>query len=195
MKHAERFGSASWALIVVTLGGLLAGCVNKDKSDLDSYVTEVLKRPGGQIEPLPPIKPYERYLYQSADAHGRDPFQSFVAKEPKKDVEQSPGTDAVQQHFVDEITTHNREDLEEFELDSLRMVGTLQNNDEMWGIVKDNAGTVHRVQTGNYLGRNYGKILNIQEDRIDLREIVKDSDGRWEERQANLALTDDEGKR
>ncbi len=195
MKHAERFGRASLALIVVTLGGLLTGCVNKDKSDLDSYVAEILKRPGGQIEPLPPIKPYEHYLYQSADAHGRDPFQSFVAKEPKKDVEQTQGTDASQQRFVDEITTHNREDLEEFELDSLRMVGTLQNNDEMWGIVKDNAGTVHRVQTGHYLGRNYGKILNIQEDRIDLREIVKDSDGRWEERQANLALTDDEGKR
>ena len=52
--------------------------------------------------------------------------------------------------------------------------------------------TVHRVQVGNYLGRNFGKILDIQEDRIDLREIVKDADGRWEERQASLALLEDE---
>jgi type IV pilus assembly protein PilP len=57
--------------------------------------------------------------------------------------------------------------------------------------VRDPTGTVHRVQVGNYLGANYGKILNIQEDRIDLREIVKDSQGLWEERQATLALSED----
>jgi type IV pilus assembly protein PilP len=48
------------------------------------------------------------------------------------------------------------------------------------------------VQIGNYLGRNFGKILNIQEDKIELREIVKDADGRWEERQASLALLEEE---
>jgi type IV pilus assembly protein PilP len=47
------------------------------------------------------------------------------------------------------------------------------------------------VQIGNYIGRNFGKILDIQEDRIDLREIVKDGDGRWEERQASLALLEE----
>jgi len=47
---------------------------------------------------------------------------------------------------------------------------------------------VHRVRVGNYLGRNIGKILNIQEDSIELREIIKNVDGRWEERQAALAL-------
>ena len=41
------------------------------------------------------------------------------------------------------------------------------------------------------MGSNYGKILNIQEDRIDLREIIKDSQGRWEERQATLALSEE----
>lgn len=172
--------------------GIAVGCVNRDKSDLDNYVAEVLQRPGGQIEPLPPIRPYQRYLYQSADAKLRDPFQTFLNKAPDQEVALEHRNDAVQQRYADEISAHNREELEGFELDSLRMVGTLQNNDELWGIIQDNAGTVHRVQIGNYLGRNYGKILNIQEDRIELREVTKDPDGRWEERQASLALNEED---
>ena len=166
---------------------LMAGCVNKDMSDLESYRDEVLARPGGRIEPLPPIKPYERYLYQAGNIGLRDPFKSFLIQEkPEKPV--TPVDDPEQRRFATEILTHNREDLEYYELDSLRMVGILEDKNVFWGIVQDTEGVVHRVQVGNYLGRNYGKILNIEEDRIDLREIVKDSEGRWEEREATLAL-------
>lgn len=166
---------------------LIAGCVSKDMTDLENYTQEVLARPGGRIDPLPPIKPYERYLYQAGEMALRDPFDSFV----KQQEEEQPAVkadDPQQKLYATEILTHNREDLENFELDSLRMVGILEDKNVLWGIVLDNDGVVHRVQVGNYLGRNYGKILNIQEDRIDLREIIKDSQGRWEEREATLAL-------
>ena len=170
---------------------LLAGCVNKDMSDLENYVQEVLARPGGRIEPLPPIKPYERYLYQAGNMELRDPFRSFlIREEERKPI--TPADDPEQRKYATEILTHNREDLEQFELDALRMVGILEDQKILWGIVRDTDGVVHRVQVGNYLGRNYGKILNIQEDRIDLREIVKDSEGRWEEREASLALYGEE---
>ena len=69
-------------------------------------------------------------------------------------------------------------------------VGTLQDSDENWGIVQAPGGVVHRVKVGNYMGRNIGKIVNIFEDRIELREIVQDSQGRWEERQAAIALVE-----
>lgn len=178
-------------LVGVAVGAALAGCVNRDKSDLENYVADVLSRKGGQIAPLPPIKPYERYLYQSAQNGLRDPFTPFMEQEQKQE-EVAAAPDAAQQAYADEILAHNREELEAFELDSLRMVGTLQDDDELWGIVRDNAGTVHRVQVGNYLGRNFGKILNIQDDKIELREIVKDDEGRWEERDASLALAEEE---
>ena len=179
------------AALIAATGLSVGGCVNRDKSDLENYVSEVLGRRGGQIDPLPPIKPYERYLYRSAEAQLRDPFTPFMEEEAKQEQLAEP-SDAGQQKYSDEILAHNREELEGFELDSLRMVGTLQGAEELWAIVRDNAGTVHRVQIGNYLGRNFGKILNIQEDKIELREIVKDADGRWEERQASLALLEEE---
>ena len=169
---------------------LLGGCVSKDMSDLEQYVDTVLARKGGSIEPLPPIKPYERYLYQAAELGQRDPFKSFIEEERR--VEQVDKiTDAQQQAYAAEILTHNREELEGHELDTLRMVGVLENVEALWGIVRDPRGVVHRVRVGNYVGRNFGKIINIQEDRIDVREIVKDAQGRYEERGVTLALSEE----
>jgi type IV pilus assembly protein PilP len=189
MKPGQNAGPLRAALIVVAGLGV-GGCVSKDMTDLEKYAEEVLARKGGEIEPLPPIKPYERYLYQAADLGLRDPFKSFFDEEPERD-RVAQAADAEQQKYADEILTHNREELEGYELDALRMVGVLENSDNLWAIVRDQAGVVHRVQVGNYLGRNYGKITNIQEDRIDIREIVKDTQGRWEERAATLALSEE----
>jgi Tfp pilus assembly protein PilP len=41
------------------------------------------------------------------------------------------------------------------------------------------------------MGRNIGKIINVFEDRIELREIVQDSNGRWDERQAAIVLIEE----
>lgn len=158
-------------------------------NDLQQYVASVLARKGGQVEALPAIKPYERYLYQSADKNARDPFQPALQQESKI-LPSTSGDTEQQKKYNDEIMAHNSEELEAFELDSLRMVGTLQSDSELWAIVVDSTGTVHRVQIGNYMGRNFGKVLDILEDRIELREIVKDADGNWEERNASLALAE-----
>ena len=178
------------ALGTASLALMLSGCVSKDMTDLEDFVSEVLSRKGGQIEPLPPIKPAKRYLYQAGEQGMRDPFRSFLDDEPASQAVEAI-TDEDQQKFATEIATHNREELENFELDALRMVGVLENPDAMYGIIRDQGGVVHRVTVGNYLGRNYGKITNIQEDRIDIREITKDSQGRWDERTASLAMSEE----
>lgn len=172
------------SLLLMTL--MLTGCVNTDMSDLEIYTQEVLARKSSRIEPLPEIKPYERYLYQSAENNLRDPFEPFY--EEKKEEIKEKVSDARQQKYIDEIRNRNREELEQFELDSLRMVGTLEDQSELWGIIQDNNGVIHRVKTGNYIGVNYGKIISIAEEGIELREIVKDTQGNWDERQASLAL-------
>ena len=98
---------------------------------------------------------------------------------------------STQNKYINEVLTHNREELEYHELDSLRMVGIVQNSKEMWGIIRDQDGVVYRVAEGNYLGRNYGKIKNIMEREILLREIVQDSNGRWSERAASISLSEE----
>ena len=69
-----------WTILLVC-AVCLSGCVSSDMSDLEQQVQQMLARPGGRIEPLPEIKPYEAYAYQSAEAGARDPFE-LVYKKP-----------------------------------------------------------------------------------------------------------------
>lgn len=159
---------------------VLAGCSGGSMSDLQSYVDQVLSRKGGKIAPIPPLQPYEVHAYQSSG--GVDPFKPFFQEAPTPDqiIADTSG--------IAPDPNRNREELESYALDSLRMLGTLQQDEEIWGIVRSPDGTIHRVQTGNYLGRNHGKIVHISEEKIELTEIVADSQGRWQERPAGLAL-------
>ncbi len=177
-------------LLLLALSLVLGACVSRDISDLDMWTQDVLTRPGGRIEPLPEVKPYEAYAYESARQNSRDPFEPFYQKRQSDEVlkEENIG---LTKEMEAEIKNRNREELEQFELDSLRMVGTLENADENWAIINDPDNTVHRVKVGNYMGRNVGKIINIFEDRVELREIVQDSNGRWEERQAAIVLVEE----
>jgi type IV pilus assembly protein PilP len=175
-------------VLVLCFAALAGGCVSSDMSDLEAYTEEVMARPGGRIEPLPEIKPYEAYTYQSGAEGKVDPFELFYQQRQTKAEEVSDT--GLSKELEMEIKVRNREELEQFELDSLKMVGTMDDEQQLWGIIVDPDGIVHRVTVGNYAGRNIGKIVNIFEDRIELREIVKNSQGRWEERQAAIALVE-----
>ena len=85
-----------------------------------------------------------------------------------------------------------KEPLESFPLDAMTMVGSLNKTGALTALLKvDNL--IYQVRPGNYLGQNYGKILQITENSIQLREIVQDSTGDWIER--TIALDLQEGKK
>ena len=169
---------------------LLSGCFSADLEELQAYADETLAKKGSAVEPLPPIKAYVRYLYQGESAGLRDPFDPFFFGNTEMDAADSIDK-STQNKYINEVLTHNREELEYHELYSLRMVGIVENSKEMWGIIRDQDGVVYRVAEGNYLGRNYGKIKNIREREILLREIVQDSNGRWSERAASISLSEE----
>ena len=151
-----------------------------------------MARPGGRIEQLPEVKPYEAYTYESGQLDRKNPFKAFYIIDKSQISDDAVADKGLTEEMEREIRNRNREELEQFELDSLRMVGTIDNDNNNWAIVLDPDGVVHRVKVGNYIGVNIGKITNVYEDRIELREIVQDSNGRWEEREAALALIGEE---
>lgn len=191
MKSFIQMNRFFQLVICLFVMSFLSGCVSRDISDLENEVSEIMARPGGRIEPLPEIKPYEAYAYQSGQVNASDPFKLFYVVNKPEITDESVVDDGLTEEMEREIRNRNREELEQFELDSLRMVGTIDNENNNWAIVLDPNGVVHRVSVGNYIGANIGKIVNIYEDRIDLREIVQDSNGRWEEREAALALLEE----
>lgn len=155
----------------------LAGCASQDMSDLRAFVDEVKARPPSGIDPIPEIRPAVGFVYTAKNR--RDPFTP--------QVDDTAATEAVLDSGVRPDPNRRKEELESYALDSLRMVGTLEQEEETWGLVKTADGTIHRVGPGNYMGQNDGRITRISEEKIELIELVPTGSG-FLEREAAVAL-------
>lgn len=82
-----------------------------------------------------------------------------------------------------------KELLELYSLDCLRVVGVIQTNAMIWGLIRDNAGNIHRVKVGDYLGQNEGKIENITQNGIEILETVFKDSLTPEEKKIHLPLS------
>jgi len=153
----------------------LSGC-SSDIDELEAKVAEIKSRPGERIEPLPQIKAHESFAYNASNM--RSPF---VPSAPaRSDVASSVRPDS----------KRTREFLEQFPLDTMQMVGTLQLQGRNFGLVQGKDGLVHRVLPGNFMGQNDGRIVSITPTRISIIEIVPDGLGGYIERPAALALNE-----
>lgn len=157
----------------------VAGCSSQHYDDLEAYVKRVKAEHKGHVAPLPEIKPYDSFTYN--DEGLRDPFESFAMAQERQ--QQASSTTGLHPDM-----NRKREALEAFSLDTLKYVGTLEKDGQIWGLVQAPDHTVHRVKPGNHLGQNYGKITRITENQIDLKEIIPNGLGGWVERDASLAL-------
>lgn len=160
---------------------MLSAC-GGDMSDLEQFIDQTKSSHHGQVDPLPEFPPYETFEYVSLDI--RDPFR------PQTDIGSSIAaqTDATGPRPE---ATRRKEPLESYPVDSLKMVGLLQQKAQTWGLVKDPDGTIHRVQPGNYAGQNHGKITKVSESKIDIVELVPDGLSGWVNREAQLAMADE----
>jgi type IV pilus assembly protein PilP len=168
------------AVAIALMAVMLTACGGGDLSDLHEWVANVKKRQKGAVESLPEIKTVEPFVFRGEDL--RDPFIQNERSEQQEEVKSDNG--------IHPDTARAREELESYELDTLRMVGTINQNNTLWGLVKAVDGTIHRVRVGNYIGRNFGKIIRIKDGEIELLEIIPDSPGGWRERKQSLAMTE-----
>lgn len=168
-----------WVFSLVSVA-VLSGCANPNLDELHVFVAEQKSKPPERIEPLPEIKQIETFIY--SDTGRRNPFVDMFSDQTEK---ASIAGNGIRPDF-----NRRKEELETYPLDSIRMVGTLEQVGATWGLVKTKEGTVHKVKSGNYMGQNHGRIVLISEDRIELTEIVQDGSGGYIERQASLALAE-----
>lgn len=159
--------------IVAGAALILAGCSDggsRGYQDIDNYMAEMKARPTGNIEPLPKFRPYEAFTYQASAM--RSPFKQPVKIELTTEQLNSniqPDPDRVKQY------------LEQFEMDSFRLVGSISNDEGFWGLVRGADG-VHRVRVGDYLGRNHGRITYIDDQELRVTEVVPAGPRYWIER-------------
>lgn len=159
---------------------LLAGCSNS-MSDLETWVAEVKARKTKQIDPIPQMKPYEAYAYVGENR--RDPFVTAPGTQPSR-------ADAGEGSALRPDLNRNKEPLEEFPIDALRLVGVVTFNARTYAMVKAPDGVIHRVTIGDHMGQNYGRINKVSEAEVGLTEIIPDGFGGFIERAAALAATE-----
>jgi type IV pilus assembly protein PilP len=159
----------------------LSGCENNNFSDLNQYIARVKSEPKESIQPLPKVIKVESFEFKLNKQ--RDPFEAIDQYEfPNTSIDQSDI------NGVKPDIKRPKEELEAFPLESLKMVGTVITKSILWGLIKADNGTIYRVQNGNYMGKNYGKIINISTNKIELLELVSYKPGFWREQHAVLML-------
>ncbi|VAW55584.1 hypothetical protein MNBD_GAMMA05-2155 [hydrothermal vent metagenome] len=150
---------------------------SQDVGDLQSFIAQTKSAHVGSVKAIPQFKPYESFSYSAAEL--RDPFVANTNLEDDGGVKTS---------LLNPDSTRPKQPLEIFPLDTLSMVGILEQNAQLWGLIKDPQNIVHRVQVGNYMGQSEGRITEINESAVYLVEIIPDGIGGYIERDASIAI-------
>lgn len=156
---------------------VLAGC-SADQEELQQWMAQQQKE----------IKPHVAQIAASSKFVPQ-PYLSLKDTDPFSNRKMDAGAAIARQPnaVLASEMRRRKEPLEDFPLDSMSLVGSVVRNGKQHALIKvDNL--LHYVKVGEYMGQNYGKITNLTEKELTLREIVQDASGEWTERTSTLQL-------
>jgi len=172
MKRLMRLGGPLLA------AALLAGC-GAETEELQSWMEQQRREAKPNVTPLQPPKKFDPQPYQAAQ--GVEPFSNQKLTVAIRQESRQPNS------LLAAELNRRKEPLESYPLDSMNMVGSVARSGRPFALLRaDNL--LYQVKVGDYLGQNYGRITQISETDINLREIVQDAAGEWIERPATLQL-------
>jgi type IV pilus assembly protein PilP len=174
------------AIYAMLCAGLLAACDNGEQRGLQQELAVLTKDAKGKVEPLPQIKPYSPTAYSAADLI--DPFSIQKIREAPK------GGAGNGDKLFEAQKDRPKEPLESYSIETLKMVGTLQQKGQTFGLVKADQA-LYRVKVGNYMGQNFGVVTKVADGEIVLKELIQDGAGDWSERITTMSLQEAEAKK
>ncbi|HSH53988.1 MAG TPA: pilus assembly protein PilP [Methylotenera sp.] len=161
-------------LLICMFSVSLIACDGGDGDDLDKFMRDAANDMRPKIKPLPDVKPYLALQY-NADGILSDPFRSRKA---------ASKIGALQPNL-----NRPKEPMEAYPLESIKYVGLLSKSKLTYALLKTPDNGVQQVKVGNYVGQNLGRVTQITDSEVILKEIVQDDlSGDWIERISNLAL-------
>lgn len=176
MMHSKLSVPALSALL------LLTGCWGEEHGDLRQWVATQKSVTKPRIQPLKEPSVFTPQAYTAAS--DMDPFNMLkLTQVLSREAAQNTSNMALL------LAEQNRrkDDLESYPLDSITMVGSMKKNGQDTALLRVNQ-LIYQANSGSYLGQNYGRILQIGEHSIKLREVVQDATGDWVERMTTLDL-------
>ena len=162
---------------------LLVSACEADGENLQQWMANEQATTKPVVQRIDPPKEYIPQSYIAAST--LDPF----SKERLAAVLRGSAnvSNAISDALVAPERARRKEQLEDYPLDTISMVGFLKKNAVDIALIKVD-GLIYQVGKGMYMGQNYGKVQKIAENEVTLREIVQDGVGEWIEREAVLEL-------
>jgi len=166
----------------MALLALLSACGGVGTQSVQDWIAETQKSIKPNVKPVPEPKNFVPKAYTVTGMI--DPFDNQKLLEAlRRSLEQ----DSANVALLAPERARRKEQLEDFPLDQIQMVGYLNQNSVPVALVSVNK-LLYQVKVGNYMGQNYGKIQSITSSGLVLREIVQDASGEWIEKQTNVPL-------
>ena len=168
-------------LFVFVAAVVLVGCGgNSAHSDLAKFIVDEKQRKVPPVDAIPPYPSFEGFSYTAASK--RSPFDKPL---DLKGRILARGGSHVRPDF-----NRAKEFLEGFDLAALAMVGTLEKGGTLWALVQHTDGEIKPVAKGHFMGKNHGKIVAVDNTKIEVLEIVSDGLDGWVERPRFVALAE-----
>ena len=160
---------------------LLAGCGDSDVQEVRAWTKQVDAETKVGVPALADPKTFIPFAYSQKEV--LDPFNpnKLLAELAK----QGPGEGGTGGLAPD--LNRRKELLENYPLDTVRMVGTMEARGVMYAVLQVDRN-VHQVVKGQHVGQNHGVITGITDNAVNIREIVQDATGDWVEHLATLEL-------
>ncbi|KAA8733295.1 pilus assembly protein PilP [Acinetobacter qingfengensis] len=158
----------------------LVGCKSK-VDDVQAKMQEIRDKPPLAVTPPPAFNPIPNYTYDAYQL--KSPFvPTSIANELK----------VMAGKRVYPNLARPSQPLENYALEELLMKGTMRNSaGKTIALVRTPDGQIEQVQAGNYMGKNYGRVIRISPNQIDLLEVVPDGQDGYIERPRTLLLRTD----
>jgi type IV pilus assembly protein PilP len=169
-------------LLCITAGALMLsalGACTADNDELIQWMEQQHKEIKPNIAPIYPPKKFDPQPYMGVT--GVEPFGA------QKLVPVGGTASNKSSVLLAAAKAHAAQELESYPLDSMTMVGSLQQAGKAHALLMVE-NRLHDVKVGDWIGQNYGQITGITDTQITLRETVQDPTGEWIERTSTLQL-------
>lgn len=126
-----------------------------------------------KIQPIPEPKVFQPVTFNAKD----DPFK----EKPVANLE------VLEKNKYAPDINRRKEPLEKYSLDQLKITGMIVKQGKMFAIIRSPDGKNNYVTKGNYIGTNYGQIIDIDESQLKIEERVQDAD-EWKVKNATISF-------
>lgn len=171
--------SLSRLLLATGILALGTGCAPQ-VDDLIVFTNQVKQNSQPRIEPYPEFTQQPAFQYSAFDT--RSPFSR-----PK--ITLGPVVTQTKINCLQPDTSRTREPLEAYGIDALSLTGRFRSNGADWVLFKTNDGGLYQARKGSRVGLFFGRIIEINNKKVVIEELVPDGTGCWQKKETTLSMS------